>query len=862
MLTDAGRESGRKGIAVKEHAAARSGNVCPKQAGQRRYIKTVMWISGLLLAVVYLAAGCEPGSPVPDADSDGTVASALPDGPAADQIMRQMRQAYLEAERYGDKASLHLSYQLQGRYLEEPHPWEVRFLRDCGLQIDVYEARIRADKHQLACFVFDFASGNLDGQWLVTPRQETLPVGSLFRDKIANHYLTGQEDLPVNLHLPLARDAFFPPTAALLTGHLIPRWLVDGTARRLADDMLEGQACYQISVTHSQLQWILHIGQEDFLIRQIRYPVELLDKRLLEDPQVRELEVVARFRAATWQPDLVASDFALDIPEHAKQVSRFVPVPEPFPSSHVGKAAIDLGLRDSTDQPVDPSFRKGKVTLLCWTDQAEDEAGLIATLQSLADSLSPKQYYLARVTIVQGHLPGNQDVARHLKELAVNSPVPVLADYAFAAGRALGLSQYPALAVIDRQGVLQYARLLPDNSPMPQARELASLLMRVRSGDDVAGEMRREYESFLDLYQEGLEAARIHNGTTAHRDDGRLASPQTPALMNVSLCWTSDRFVQPGNLRYRPDSAAEPLTLLDGWRTVIQLDLSGNEQRRRELDLDDREAISIVRGGDRQKELGLVYSEMGRTARVLNEDLIPIRTVESCNDQQRIRDASLFDFDNDGQDELMISFTGSRGTEIRELTDDTVSRQISNQSLRSATVIHTSSGRKCLVFCDGDARLRYLESGAPQPVDVKCDLVAAIRVVARLDRQGQPVLCATGTDAQGQWTAVGLDDRLNQTWSVPVGSQRFETQIEPVAWGQLPGSRTGLWAIAAADGSIKLIGDDGKQVDEWRLGLPIFGLELVPQEQEFLMVISTEQTVRAWALQPRNSAVIPAAAAK
>jgi len=251
----------------------------------------------------------------------------------------------------------------------------------------------------------------------------------------------------------VASDMFFPPTIGLLSGTMTQEWFSNGTAKRLEDEKVAGRPCYQIQVTHEHLKWLVHVDIDDFLIRQIRYPQELLDDQLQNSPDVQHLEIVARFADATWQPEFDAKTFAVKIPGEAKRVKQFVPVPEPFPSANVGKRIADLGLRDASDQSVSQTDWDGKVTLLCWTNNASDGPQLLKKLQAITESLSPKQYAVARVEVFQGALPGNPQVATRLAELASESSVPVLADYGFNAGRTLGLAKYPMFAVIDRQGI-------------------------------------------------------------------------------------------------------------------------------------------------------------------------------------------------------------------------------------------------------------------------------------------------------------------------------------------------------------------------------------------------------------------------
>lgn len=793
------------------------------------------------IVMLPLLIGCT-GNSEPEVKSKSETAAAQ-QGPDSAEIIRQTIRTYREAQSYQDEATFQISYQLLGKHLEEPHPWSLSFSRGQGLKADIFETRIRADDERLACFVFDFASGNLDDQWQVHDRTPALPLNPLFQDGICRHYLTGHADVPIKANNTLAADIFFPPTLALLTQQVDLKWMANGESQRLADENVQGFACFQLKLKYRDLNWLVFVDQENYLIRKIIYPNQLLDSQLENNPDVRHLEVVATFNKAKINPDFPTSDFDLEVPVDAKTVRNFVPVPEAFPSSYLGEKIKPIGLRDLQDQPSDPSQWLGKVTLLCWTNQALHEQKLVETLRQVKETLPEQEFQIRRVEIVEGTLPGNQAVANHLRQLEETEGVPVFADYAFSAGRALGLHHYPMLAVINDQGVLQYVQSLEDDTIRPEM--LTNILRRVHSGDDIAGEMRQEYAAFLDLYRERLAAARVGDASKTTQ----LASTQSrPTHLSVSQKWSNSDFQQPGNLRRQN----EEFTLLDGWRTVIQLDSMGREKSRKELDLDPQESISIVRMGDKQKQMSVVYSVMGRTVRVLDQNLTPIKIVEVNNDQQHIRDANLFDFDNDGTDELLVSFTGPRGTEIIDTTEDSQSRRISNQSFRSATVLQRADNQRTLVFCDANANLRFIDSGNNQAKTISCDLVATTRVVAE-SIPGEILLCAIGTDAQGQWLAVGLNQDLQQVWSVPIGNQRFETQIDPVTFAYDGAQGKGFWVIASAEQSLKLISTDGKLVDDWRIGEELRGVELTTSPNGFLLIFSTDQDVQAWNIAALNN---------
>ncbi len=810
----------------------------------KRRTAWICYVMGTCLCLTM--AGCKESPKEKPVNDAGTTSQASREMSGA-EIIDQLHQEYLAASSYADQASLELSYRLQGRYMDEPHQWSVVFGRDQGVKVDVYDARIRADRDRLGCFIYDFGSGNLDNQWQVHTFNDTLPVRKLFQDGIARHYLSGQAELPVNTSRPETAEAFFPITIGLLTGQGLPEWFERGTAERQPDETFDGRVCFRIAVRHNQLTYDLLVDAENFLLRRLTYPLQLLDERLQGNPDVSGLSLIANFANARFEAEFSPEDFALSIPDDARMVRHFVAVPEPFPSSEVGKQAADLQLRDAATQLISQSDWDGKVTLLVWTSDSFFTSELSETIDRVVQASPGREYNIARVEVIEGALPGNPQVIERLTGIGQQSTTTVLADFGFAAGRALGLESFPIIAILDREGILQYVRNMLDD-PL-DAEEILAVMLRVRSGDDVAVEMRRDYESFLDLYQERLAEALIDSRPA--RDDGNLADAAAPTHVSVTRLWHNQDLWQPGNILHDLGR----IIVLDGWRTMAELDASGRLVRREVLELESQESISVVRSNGRQPARRLVFSVMGRSARVLDEGFRMIRVANAGRSQQRIRDARLFDIDGDDEDELIVSYTGDRGTEISELADNSPPRQMTEQSLRSLAMVRGENNLNQLITADPSGLLNRWHERADQSSVIENDLVAATQIVVRPDARDTSAICVIGTDRLGQWMAIGLDQSLRQKWSVAIGSQRFDTQIESVAFARLPGTSAGMWAIAASDGSIRLIGDDGKLVDTWATGVPIHGIELIARDHDYLLLFSTDKQVQAWTMSPAAARV-------
>ncbi|MGI9518728.1 MAG: TlpA family protein disulfide reductase, partial [Pirellulaceae bacterium] len=790
-------------------------------------------------------SGCQQQ---PTEVGDAATEQQIADEISAAEILDRLRRAYATTNHYSDRATLELSYRLQGRYMDEPHQWSVQFGRNRGLRVDLYEARIRADQQQLGCFVYDFGSANLDNQWQVHPCQGSYPLEKLFQDGICRHYISGHAELPVNAARTECDDAFFPITVGLLTGQGMPQWFEQGIAESVAEEMVEGRKSLRLTVVHDKLAYHLLIDPDAYLLQSISYPAELLDARLQQNPEVQGLSLTARFAGATFDEFQDVSGFTVDVPHDARIVSHFVAVPQPFPSSEVGNSIADLQLRDTATELVNQDDWSGKVTLLFWTNHAFLTPELAATIETVADRLRGREYNIMRVESIEGELPGNPQTIERLTGIAQTTSAVVVADFGFAGGRLAGLESWPTLAIIDRDGALQYVKNMLDDPLSPE--EIAAVMLRVRSGEKVADEMRSDYESLLDLYQELLVEALINGPITG--DDGLLVATAAPTRFDIKPLWQNDSLQQPGNIL----ASSERVIVLDGWRTLASLGDNGRVLQQQVLELDKQESANIIRRGQMQPERILVFSLMGRAVRVLNDSLDIVCNVNAGLSKQRIRDAHLFDVDADGQDELIVSFTGERGTEVHELDATNESRTLTPQSLRSFAIFRATSGKQSLLLADTAGNLEAWENGAPEKVTIETDLLAATHISVQVDARGEMTICVIGTDRQGQWTAVGLDHQLQQKWSVPVGSQRFDTQIESIAFAHRAGTRAGFWAIAGADGSIRLISDDGRLVDTWATGAQLRGIALVAEDHHYLVILSTDEQVQAWSLSDDSATIM------
>ncbi len=807
--------------------------------------KLVMLI--VVLVVFVGIPGCNGKKKGDDSNASSSLDWQAQDSLTANEILAKMREVYSTARTYHDEAILSLSYRLQGRFLDEPHQWGVEFQRPNELRASVYNARLRSDGRTMSCFVYDFGSGNLGDQWQVHNVNGNLPLGRFFQDGICRHYLTGQTDLPVDRSNEKVAEMFFPPTVGLLTGQAKIDWLDRGSCKRKPDRTIETRFYHSIEVTCDDLIYELLIDATSFLLSEIRYPIKALDGRLLKSPDVENLEIVARFKGATTAKTYEQGHFELQMPPEAISVCHFVAVPEPFPSPMIARSVAHLGLLDLRGQPVNQADWKGKVALLAWSSDGLFDDSWASVFSQLASELPVQDYHIATVSVVPVAVPGDSAMNDAMQNLRPEKVMANYADPGFEGGKALGLTEWPFYAVIDRQGVLQY--VYANQADPPDVKDVRSVLLRVRSGDDVASEMRSEYEKFLDQYQERLATALVNPQGTAAKSSG-LADLRPPEEVVVRQLWNVKELVQPANM-ISDETGSGTFLVVDGWRTIVTLDGMGKVCRRSEISLPPRESINVVRKSFTSGLL-VVYSIAGRHVHVIDDEGKELFRVFDAKGSSRVRDARLADLNGDGIDELYISWTGDRRTEVyRPDAADEKYQEFTELSWRDSAIVLDRDNLQRLIVCDEDSRLQLVtvdRGGVATVKTIATGLDSAVRVHTSDEVGSTSSTCVVGTDSRGEWKSVLLDSQLNQIAMVSVGPQQFTTQIEPVAHARVNGSQPDIWSIAGSDGSVTLISDDGQLTDRWNTGNAIDGIAMIRSAGSLVIVLAGEQRVTAWQL--------------
>ncbi len=593
----------------------------------------------ILAAVCWLLfLGCQSSDP-PAAqravsDSTSTISAAT--------VYQTMFGTYESIDSYADKAVLYLTYRLDGKAIREPHRWSVGWQSEREFYADLYNAKVRNDGKNLSCYVFDIATGNIDNQEVFVAGQR---FGYLLSDPIACHFLNGSSELPLDAIEMHSQNHWVPPTLGFADRSLMPLWLAKPDRMSLVqDDGSAGVACFVLKFEHRERNYYVWVDKDQFKLAQIQFPLQSLDSQILAADQVTDLKLFARFHDATLNPKLDADAFAISQRLAAKQVRKFVSLPEALPSDQIGErvASFELMTLDGDNFELPSDF---DTAVMLWVpalgkQQLLQELKAFATAQPGGRS---KSYVVCSEDLVNEQNDSFQ-IEPSLRDAIKSCGAIPLYDPQLRFATALGVKTVPSLIVLDGQKKMQFAKTIDE---FKFAEDLTIAVQRIGEGDNVAAEMRLEYQKFLDEYQQQLTAA---------ASDLRRLDKSQPELQ-----WQSSELKRPGFV-HMPNGSGS-IYVIDGWQTLARFDRLGRLVERWRLDLPEAAAVNRMRSivCSNGKTYFALYSMLGKQVFVFDDQWNRVFEFDTriFTDHPGITECQLLD--RGGNPNLQVSVLGTDG---------------------------------------------------------------------------------------------------------------------------------------------------------------------------------------------------------
>jgi len=214
-----------------------------------------------------------------------------------------------------------------------------------------------------------------------------------------------------------------------------------------------------------------------------------------------------------------------------------------------------------------------------------------------------------------------------------------------------------------------------------------------------------------------------------------------------------------------------------------------------------------------------------------------------------IWDAQLADLDGDGTLELYVGYWGAAGVQGATLQGErkwsyrriaSVMRlAIGGPDAKGQRLLWCSHNHGTLVALDADGNRQGEVAIANHPIQ---SIFAA-----DLTGDGQPEWCGLlSPDEVGRTVAIGLNLKGEALWTYEVPKGGHQMLVEPVVAGQVRSSGPGQWLLPGPDGSIHILGADGKLVDRFNFGAAIHGLATATLGGQPALIVASPNGVEAW----------------
>ena len=823
-----------------------------------------------LLVSFAITCGCRPEDPTqPDsADRSGSEQRDAADGVTADQILAMTKAVYENAENYYDDGKLLLSYRKDGLLTEEPQRWSTSWTADGKVALEIFGAQLKGDGQRLSCYVYDIDTANLDGQRMVVPYAANgqPPIEEVFGDSIASVFLGGYSELPLNETDPLLRGKLVPAPVNLLTGQLHCPWLHApvGLLERLPDQTLGKHDCYVVRSSAAGMGCDLWIEKSSSLLIQMSLPLKLLDPQVMAAPNITDLKMLARFENAAINSTIDPQTFQLQDRKNATPVRRFIRLPEALPAESIGQVVERFRLMQPDGKLVDHLHFDGKPTVLLWLG-GENSYTAIGELNKLA-TRQPSNHYQCNYGVIysdteltgttaQPHL-----VRPELTAAMASSDIPMFYDPGLAASIEFAIRDIPSVILMDGGSRVQFATLI-DAPQWSQA--LASAMIRVSLKQDVATEMLNHYREHMAGYQaeltlldaSSLMPKHLLSEPTSKADLDRASASElprrsNPPLVSAKRLWTSEQFQQPGNVSCL--STDRPtIMVFDGARTVVQLNTIGEVVARNELDLPDGIGVNRlrIRGDD---PIRAVFSQMGERVFLFDDTWQPVGVIPNKDVPMK---GPFTDVQVEGiSDEPLGLNIASKNSGLSWVSIKD-GRFFAGQKSKAAveSLATGSDDRHAETYFIADQAL-YSTAGSLSRPFLKVDLPFRFNTVESVLGGEQRFYVASGFDDQQGWILAAFGPlAVEPVWTQNIGSQFFETLIEPVSTLETRSSRLretdACIAVACRQNKVHLFNRQGKWLTDIALNDAPRGIGLIAFDSNVHVVISLDNRVECWALE-------------
>lgn len=778
-----------------------------------------------------LLTGCNNAT---DATTDetatrGGIASGNVEGK---RILAQMVAAYRHAPGYHDRGQLKLTV----RGMNSPHtetiPFALDFARPNKMRIEAYAATLVVDGKQVIGRIASPDTNDLDGQVLVLDAPAELTIDAILE---YNSALRGE----------LSNSSIWPfPIDLLLNANRVDEsFRAAEKVAVLPSKTLEGRECHVVQLENEDGTQVWWIDKESFVLRRFEHPVANFARVFRVNPS--EVSLVSDFTGAELS---AAGDerFHFEIAEDAKRVKFLVFAPVLPPAKLIGEPCPEFAFDRfegadfvrAAKEKWTPESLRGKAAMLLVTSINDRES--LQAFDELAKRLKPSGAEFVAVISDPPDALTDEQLRAAMKSYAPSYSVA----RATNAAAAFGILHRSAAIFIGKTGLVEEAMPLDTLLAIQVAPELLAALQADKPWHPRA---LARVENEHRIYDEQLTLAK------AGRLPSIVAAPKSPPKEHrVVSAWKLSELKDPGNI-VAPQGAGENLLVIDGAKSVVELDRAGKIVKRHELALPEGGEIGFLRIGKTRDGKRFYAGSRLFLPKVYVFDAswkltatYPEGPIPANEDNPAVGDVQLADVDRNGDDDLLVGYRGVQG--VHMVTRDG-RRRWSNRAVfevtrlamapaedgQMATLVASAEALTAVLDARGQDRGRWpQESGAFGYIAISPPMSAPS---AGANEGGPRSYLGIARISQNQFAAVGLSPAGQAIWKYELPPGLPSTPIEAVAWGRVIGDAD-HWTIAAPDGSIHFLAANGALLDAFALGALPTGLAVTTVGDKPALVVS------------------------
>ena len=824
-------------------------------------------LTGCVAAAALAASGCgqsqspaasanPPAATAPQAEAAGvSSAGSAPASSASGQtapqpfpnaaaLLKAMVIAYKNATAYADAGTLRLQARQGGQDVNQSAEYMVVFWRPNKIRLKVFEGAMVSNGTELSAF-----ANQVPNQVIKRPAPPQITIRTLFEDEMLGSAISGAATqaptqsfswVPLQLLLLLAED----PLKTLLYRSAEPVFLEPAK--------IDQYECFRVELARPDGKAVLWIDQKTLLLRRVQFPVEEMLRQIPPEEKVQSLALTADFTDARFLDQVDESAFRFEIPAGLQVGEALLPPALLL----LGKPAPDFTFTAADGKTVGPKEFAGKVLAIdfwaSWCGPCRVKLPLVEKVYAKYKS-SDKVAFLA-VSVDAPETP-DKDLQSAFTELGVT--LPVARDPQQHAAKKFHVSAIPASCILGPDGLVQD---IQTGFRPTHDTELAEKIEKLLAGRDIhslplvqLAEERKQYAAWLDQWiKEGVFVA--PSALEADLPPATIAPRSEPKHLKLSALWQSRDVKSPGNMLVLADPNQSPrLLVLDGGRSVAELDASGKPAAFHPLDMPEHQVAVFLRTfGQGEKRFFAVAGTMQPQVHVFDAQWkrigsFPANPAEGP--QPGIADVQLADLDGDGTPEIYVAYFGEGGVHAASLegTGLWANRSLSMVS-RLATLGPEGQTPGRLVCTNALGSLVVLDAHGKRLDEFRLPNRLLHWVVAASPAGGKPLLAGLFLADVASSVAIGLSSTGQELWTYPLPKGLHQRAVEQVLFAELPPPLGNLWVLPGPDGSIHFVAPDGKPIDQFHYGEPLCGLATMVLDGKPALVVATPQGVEAWHL--------------